>query len=274
MSLALFLCLLATCLIRTAAFQGKPIGELVFPAEFETSSSCILCDLDGTLLNSHHEVSEENLSAIKEVISHGFKFIPATGRTRVSMRNAAGDAFVKELFGDLSSTPGVYQQGLLVYGLNGELIYERPLEPSIITQAAQFCTARGISLVAYAADRIFCQTATSHTDKVLNYKDPAPEVFPEGLDKLSSIGVVVHKLIILADPEAIPGIRAELEPFLNGQASFTTAVPDMLEILPLGGCKGDGVRRLLEHLGIAPENAIAFGDGENDIEVSIKHPSV
>lgn len=43
----------------------------------------------------------------------------------------------------------------------------------------------------------------------------------------------------------------------------------MLEILPLGGCKGDGVRRLLEHIGVSAERAIAFGDGENDVEVLV-----
>ena len=41
----------------------------------------------------------------------------------------------------------------------------------------------------------------------------------------------------------------------------------MLEVLPFGSSKGDGVLKLLEHVGINPEQTCAFGDGENDIEM-------
>ncbi len=41
----------------------------------------------------------------------------------------------------------------------------------------------------------------------------------------------------------------------------------MLEILPLGASKGEGVRKLLEHYSLDLKHAIAFGDGENDKEM-------
>ena len=45
------------------------------------------------------------------------------------------------------------------------------------------------------------------------------------------------------------------------------AVPDMLEVLPLGASKGTGARRLLDALGVAPARAAAIGDGENDLDM-------
>ena len=60
--------------------------------------------------------------------------------------------------------------------------------------------------------------------------------------------------------------RADLESLLSSEASLTKAVPGMLEVLPPGSNKGDGVMKLLEHYDIHPTNVIAFGDGENDVE--------
>ena len=39
------------------------------------------------------------------------------------------------------------------------------------------------------------------------------------------------------------------------------------DIVPVGCSKADGMRRILEARGLAPENAIAFGDGGNDAEM-------
>lgn len=41
----------------------------------------VASDLDGTLLNSASEVSDENMSAIKELAKRGINFVPSTGRT-------------------------------------------------------------------------------------------------------------------------------------------------------------------------------------------------
>ena len=43
--------------------------------------------------------------------------------------------------------------------------------------------------------------------------------------------------------------------------------PFFLEILPKENSKGKALRRLCEILGIPPENSVAVGDYENDIEM-------
>jgi len=54
---------------------------------------------------------------------------------------------------------------------------------------------------------------------------------------------------------------------MEGRATLTTALTGMLEILPLGASKGDGVSKLLDILGVAAEDVMAMGDGENDVEM-------
>lgn len=43
--------------------------------------------------------------------------------------------------------------------------------------------------------------------------------------------------------------------------------PPFTQVLPLGASKGAGVEWLLERLGVAPENVMALGDAENDVEM-------
>ena len=44
-------------------------------------------------------------------------------------------------------------------------------------------------------------------------------------------------------------------------------VPTMLELLPPGSSKASALKVLLQDLKIAPENVMAMGDAENDIEM-------
>lgn len=46
-----------------------------------------------------------------------------------------------------------------------------------------------------------------------------------------------------------------------------------MQVLPLGGSKGEGVRRLLSSLGVAASDVLAIGDAENDLEVSTRRQS-
>ena len=118
---------------------------------------CILSDVDGTLtFGEHHTISMRTLKSIEDIIKLGLRFYPATGRTRSSMNSVTKGA-LGNIFGGISKTPGVYQQGLMVYGPDGDLIYERTLEPAIIQKVADFCSRNDISLLAYAGETIYCK---------------------------------------------------------------------------------------------------------------------
>lgn len=225
----------------------------------------ILSDVDGTLLSSDHKIGDKTYNAIHNCISTGrFKFFPCTGRSRYSMQLATGDRFMK-LFG--KNAPGVYQQGLMVYNDKNEIIYERLLENNVIEIVEEFCEIHNLGLIAYCGERIIAKKTCEKTNFIQIYKEPIPDEFPEGLSKLQKNGIKVHKLIILDNDDILVKIRSELETKINSIASTTKAVPGMLEVLPLNASKGYGVKKLLEYYNIDVKNTIAFGDGENDIEM-------
>lgn len=231
--------------------------------------SCILSDVDGTLLSSEaykHQLSKRTFTTIAAIIDSGYLFFPCTGRSRHSMALAAPE--ILNLFGgDVENVPGVYQQGLMVYGPTGQLIYEKFLEFGRIADVVRFCDLEKVAVIAYAGDRIFCRSRCDQTDKISAYSEPPPDIYSNGLENLGEIGIKVHKLILLAEEIELERVRPLLNEFMGHTVSLTKAVPGMLEVLPLGSSKGEGVSVLLEHIGVLPENVMAFGDGENDVEM-------
>jgi hydroxymethylpyrimidine pyrophosphatase-like HAD family hydrolase len=214
--------------------------------------------VDGTLTFGHlHEsrVADETIQSIKNAIDSGLMFFPATGRTRLSM-NLVSKGAISSIFGGLTKTPGVYQQGLMVYGKNGELIWERLLPVDIISKVSYFCEKNQVSLLAYCGEEIYRKQPCEWTDLVESYGDPKPSNFPQGLDQLHASGIRTHKMILMANDEWLQEIRPSLQREVEGIASLTQAVPGMLEVLPFGSSKGDGVSKLLEHIGISPENTV------------------
>ena len=59
----------------------------------------IATDMDDTLLNSNHEISNENIQSIIEVQKKGVKFVLASGRPTFAMHDFSEELNMKELGG-------------------------------------------------------------------------------------------------------------------------------------------------------------------------------
>ncbi|GAB4471315.1 MAG: Cof-type HAD-IIB family hydrolase [Anaerolineae bacterium] len=226
-----------------------------FPAE-RPPIHLVVTDVDGTLLNSRHELSARNEAVIREVIARGVQFVLATGKTIVS-----AEAVIKRLG---LATPGVYVQGLLVCDPARNILYERQLDPEIVRATITLARSGGAELAAYSRDRILVSARNPVTDGLIVYHEPVPEEIGP-LDNL--LREPINKLIFFADEQQIAALRRDLEAALDSAATLVQAVPGVLEVLPPGASKGEGVRWLLDHLGVSPQHVLAIGDAENDVEM-------
>jgi Cof subfamily protein (haloacid dehalogenase superfamily) len=164
------------------------------------------------------------------------------------------------------STPGVFLQGLQVYGNGGSLLHSERLDPFVVTETFEFSVEHQSPLVGFSADR--CVTLFSHTlvDALHDiYYEPKAEVL-ECIDQINKVRI--QKVLFYDTAERVASfLRPHWTLAVNGRATVVQALPEMMEILPAGASKGTGVQRLLDHLGVPIDQVMAIGDGENDIEM-------
>lgn len=217
----------------------------------------VAIDLDGTLLNSRHELTPRVERTLREALARGVQIILATGKTRQS---AIGIIERLKL-----TTPGVYLQGLAIYNGDGTIRHQRLLEPAIAQKVIAYAETNNASLIVYGAGRVMARERTPHTDLLLQYHEASPEMVGPLHNLLDTIQF--NKLHFFCESERIGALRSDLSALLNGTATLVQPTYDILEVLPLGGSKGDGLKWLLQDMKIDPAQVMAIGDGENDIEM-------
>ena len=219
----------------------------------------IVTDVDGTLLDSNHQLPEANAAVLKEAAEKGIKIAVATGKTHGSVKNTIEQLGIPVY--------GIYLQGLMIMDADGRVYSQQSLHPDIARQVITFAEERGFALIAFSGSRTLTRQIT---DLIRDYTVPYHEPLPELVGPLQNIlwTTPVHKLIALGEPRAVTGLRWQLNTMLSGKAKITQAgIPFMVEILPPGGGKASALKTLLKELHIAPENVLALGDAENDIEM-------
>jgi Cof subfamily protein (haloacid dehalogenase superfamily) len=227
--------------------------------ENKTEIKYLVLDLDGTLLNTQHKMSDKNKEAVKKAIAQGVKVMLATGKTRVS-----AEPIIKELGLD---NPGVFVQGLIIYNADGTLRQETTLDGKAARRAIQYAESVGFDVIAYSGNRLITKTITDAVKAIAAYGEPAPEAVGS---LLNHIGVTpMHKLIMVGGTEQkLRALRWQLEQMIGDQAAFTHGgVLTSLEVLPKGMGKAVGVKSLLRIMGANPENTLAIGDGDNDMDM-------
>lgn len=244
--------------------HGERRPEAVGTATLAAPRICF-CDIDGTTLSSDNSISSENVDAISALPYPRVKFIPATGKSRAGAFASFGEKLqgqLRERYPD--GIPGVYLQGLVCYGEDGNLIYEQTLEPAVCQRTVDLSRELGLSLIAYArdGDSILCEKRDEEIDKVIEYHEPVPEEIGSWESVIGSVSI--QKFLFMAPEPRIQETRPTVELALLADAEITRASVGMLEVLPHGASKAAGVGRLRNHLGVAVTECFAIGDGEND----------
>ncbi|KAI8531028.1 hypothetical protein RHMOL_Rhmol11G0106000 [Rhododendron molle] len=256
-------------LLKTLGWKGKGLIRSAYDADHGTTHlDNTDGNFNGTLLNSQSQITSTTAQALREASSRGLKVVIATGKTRPAAISVLKTVDLAGIDGIISEfCPGVFVQGLLVYGRQGREIFRSNLDLNLCREAFIYSLRREIPLIAFSEDR--CLTLFGHplVDTLHTlYHEPKAQIMPS-IEHLLS-GIDIQKLIFLDTAE---GVATALRPYWSEatkeRATVVQAVPDMLEIVPSGTSKGNGVRMLLDHLGASPEEIMAIGDGENDVEM-------
>ena len=92
------------------------------------------------------------------------------------------------------------------------------------------------------------------------------EIHPVG-DLLAWLAQPPTKLVSVGDPVALDELEVQLKLRFDGRLYISKSLPYFLELASPNVTKGAGLAFLAEHLGFTADATVAFGDGENDVEL-------
>lgn len=218
--------------------------------DFGPAPKLILVDLDGTLLNDEHVVSERNGAAIERAVAAGAHVVVATGRpVRI----------LDPIRAHLGHTIALAYNGAVVYDLSTDTVVEAHLlDGDIFRRAVEAVRAKGY---------VFAVAAEGLPDRgirgELAFREDGD--IPRGtLEQLSDGGVV--KGLVFAKPDQFDAVWDAFSNGFPGQLEVTrSGIVGLIEISATGVSKGGVIAGLAKQWGIDASDAIAFGDMPNDL---------
>ncbi|MGB1252822.1 MAG: Cof-type HAD-IIB family hydrolase [Candidatus Promineifilaceae bacterium] len=215
------------------------------------TNKLVAIDVDGTLLSDQRTLSDRNVAAIRAVLAQGVRVVLATGRRRASCLPILEQLGLR--------APGLFVQGLHIADEQGNLLRGKFLSPVIVRRVVDFMHSADFGVTGYGADALRTERLNRHTQS--GHIGSTPSVTHD----LSADPQ--HLLITHGDSKELAALRPLLDVELRGEAQTVMSSPYMLEVLPLGGLKGEGLLWLAAFLGVSAENTIAIGNAENDLDM-------
>lgn len=221
----------------------------------ETQYKALFFDIDGTLVPfGDTEPPREVIEALADVRRRGVKVFIATGRHIDWVKN----------LGDLEADGYVtVNGGICLLSDRKTRIYCYSIPQEDTDRLADFGSRSDLPMVIVPADGGIFQSRQAENIDLVRTLLKLPDTPIRPLSEVRGMNLV--QAMAFDSPEAIrqTGLLTEVMPHCVG----TSWHPIFCDIVPKGSNKAVGIDRMLEHFGLRPEEAVAFGDGDNDIEM-------
>ena len=212
------------------------------------TGNVIFFDIDGTLLNHDKEIPDSTRKAVEDVKKAGHHVAIATGRAPFmfeDLRRELGiDSFV--------SFNGQY----VVF--EGDVIYKNPLNTERLEELYEYAKTSNHPLV-FMSNETMMSTETDHP-YIHESMGSLKFMHPEHDAEFYRNHEIYQTLLFCKEGEEEAYKKYEDFHIIRWHELAT-------DILPFGGSKAEGIKKLIERLDISKENVYAFGDGLNDLEM-------
>ena len=228
------------------------------------SVKLIVCDLDGTLLNSRKQISQANVASLQAARSRGIFVTICTSR----IPQMTG-AYAKELAID-----GYYiasNGAVIIDTRDDSMPYCKYADGTETAALLEFSRIEELNHVLSTDRGCYCSTGNRRIPRYIQYNElaVAQNLTPIPLYQLADhyhevSGMNIYK-VLLSDLTEIKQQRAEDFLATLPNLRYVTSEPGVLDINAGGIDKGTGVRTLAQMLGLSKEEICVFGDYSNDL---------
>ena len=199
----------------------------------------IILDLDGTLLDDEKRVSERTIELLKS-IKDEIKIIPASARQFCRIK-----PYLEEIGLLDNNNYTICFNGSLIVNNEEDVLFSQHIDEDVIVGIDNFILNSGIEWTYYLYDSRITRS------KITNIEEFA-------------CSNKVYKIVGLASPDVISGLRSSLPSYLQEKMEVTSSELDRIEFVKKGMTKVDAIDMLMKRLEIDRELIVAIGDGDND----------
>ena len=157
-----------------------------------------------------------------------------------------------------------YQGAAVVDPASGEFLRHVPIPLELAREAIAAIQDAGFGLNCYVDDELYVAQVTPEAEQYASFQHIRLNVVGALLDWLDSDPT---KLVVVGEPRALDQLGADLRERFRGRLFIAKSLPFFLEFAHPDVSKGTGLEFVAERLGFTPPDTVAFGDGENDIEL-------
>jgi Cof subfamily protein (haloacid dehalogenase superfamily) len=182
--------------------------------------------------------------------------IVVTGRMVHSIRQAMAPAGLHQ--------PVIAYQGAVVTDADGRWLRHEPLPLELARETIAALAEEGYSPNVYIGDELY---VAEDTQAARSYAELNRIVFHVVGDLLEWLDEPPTKLVAVGEPAALDALEPRLKARFGEREFISKSLPHFLEFAQAGVTKGAGLDFLAERLGFTKAQTIAFGDGENDVEL-------
>lgn len=230
-----------------------------------TTIKLIALDLDNTLLLPDKTLSHRNKCILQTLHHHHIKIVLTTGRPLPN---------TKPILDQLNFT----EKDDYVILFNGGLIKNLSNNNILLNKYFSIKNIQHILLILKSLSLPIDLVTQNHVYSIKEYGQSAYSQLISRSLPYSQINLSVlnthtnfqfNKFVVCATSEQLSHLEKILSnsPLINNQFNFVRSRRILLEFVPKNVNKALALNALLEHLSLTPDNLMAFGDEENDIEM-------
>ena len=214
------------------------------------------CDLDRTLIAEDGVLHPRTLNAIGRVRATGTRVLIVTGRMFRSARPYLEQAGIDD--------PVVCYQGAVVAEAGGRFLRHEPIPLDLAKETIAAVEAEDFQLNCYVDDQLYVARVTAAARAYADFQSLTINVVGD-LDRW--LDRPPTKLVAVGEPKALDRLEERMKAAFDARLYISKSLPFFLEFASPEVTKASGLAFLAEHLGFSKEGTVAFGDGENDVEL-------
>lgn len=228
--------------------------------------SIVASDVDGTLLDSQHQLSPRTYRVIQEMDRRGVPFVLCTGRPLRWLPQVVQQLPVKPYC--------VCANGAIIYdAYHDEVLHQTSLSPSVV-QEVMTAVRSAIPGACVAVERLVEKHYIASSSPATQHRSPcvADERCP--YDWGPAVELVSHeallsrpaiKLLIRHETYDSATLAEQVLHTVGHMVSLTYSVSNgLVECAHPAASKGEALCRILDHFDLSEQGLLAFGDMPND----------